>query len=57
MRRDQAGAAHERAAEVHERAVFEGLGDVAAHRLAAEREREAARGNPRAAQEADRRGA
>ncbi|OBI43201.1 hypothetical protein [Mycobacterium colombiense] len=50
----QAGVAHERAAEVHERAVAEGLGDVAAHRRAAEKEREAARRNFVAAQEARR---
>lgn len=49
----EAAAAHERAAEIHELAVAEGLGDVGAHRLAAEREREAARRNFLAAQEAD----
>jgi hypothetical protein len=49
-----AGAAHVRAAEVHELAVEEGLGDVAAQRRAAEREREAARRNLPAAREADR---
>ncbi|OBI89756.1 hypothetical protein [Mycobacterium sp. 1245805.9] len=48
-----AGAAHERAAEVEELAVAEGLGDVAAHRRAAAKEREAARRELRAAQEAD----
>jgi hypothetical protein len=49
----EAGAAHERAAEVHELAVEEGLGDVAAHRRAAEWEREAARRDLQAAQQAD----
>ena len=39
----EAGAADERAAHVEELAVREGLGDVAAHRCAAQREREAAR--------------
>ena len=48
-----AGAAHERAAEVEELAVEEGLGDVAAHRRAANREREAARRELQAAQQAD----
>ncbi len=47
-----AGAAHERAAEVHELAVEEGLGDVGAHERAAAREREAARRDYLAAQEA-----
>src|ERR1700739_5057107 len=49
-----AGAAHERAAEIHELAVEEGLGDVAAHRRAAEWGREAARRDLLAAQAADR---
>ncbi|MCV7445008.1 hypothetical protein AWB91_24840 [Mycobacterium paraense] len=49
----EAGAAHERAAEIEELAVVEGLGDVDAHRRAAERERDAARRDLRAAQEAD----
>ncbi|RDH77992.1 hypothetical protein DVS77_14240 [Mycolicibacterium moriokaense] len=49
----QAAAAHERAAEIEELAVEEGLGDVAAHRQAAVREREAARRNLIEAQEAD----
>jgi hypothetical protein len=53
QRHYDAGAAHERAAEVEELAVHEGLGDVAAHRRAAEREREAARRDYVAAQEAD----
>ncbi|WP_407685272.1 hypothetical protein [Mycobacterium sp. HUMS_1102779] len=48
-----AAAAHERAAEAHELALEEGLGDVAAHRLAAEREREAARRDLMTAQEAE----
>lgn len=52
LRHYEAGAAHERAAEVHEAAVKEGLGDVAAHRLAAAREREAARRDLQFAQEA-----
>ncbi|MEY8018151.1 hypothetical protein [Mycobacterium servetii] len=50
----RAAHAHERAAEAHELAVEEGLGDVAAHRLAAEGEREAARRDLTTAQEADR---
>jgi len=50
----EAGAAHERAAEIQELAVQEGLGDVAAHQRAAERERAAARRNMAAAQESDR---
>jgi hypothetical protein len=49
----EAGAAHERAAEVEELAVEEGLGDVAAHRRAAQKEREAARRDLQAAQQAD----
>ncbi len=49
----EAGAAHERAAQIHELAVEEGLGDVAAHQRAAEMEREAARRDLEAAQEAD----
>lgn len=49
----EAGAAHERAAEVEELAVEERLGDVAAHRRAAEKEREAARRDLQAAQQAD----
>jgi hypothetical protein len=52
QRHYEAGVAHERAAEVEERAVAEGLGDVAAHQRAAEKEREAARRNFIAAQEA-----
>jgi hypothetical protein len=52
QRHYEAGAAHERAAELQELAVEEGLGDVAAHRRAAEREREAARRDYLAAQEA-----
>ena len=50
----EAGAAHERAAEIQELAVEEGLGDVAAHQRAAVREREAARRDYLAAQEAER---
>lgn len=53
-RQYQAAAAHERAAEVHGRAVEEGLGDVAAHRRAAAKERAAARRDYQGAQEADR---
>lgn len=49
----EAGAGHERAARIEERAATDGLGDVAAHRRAAERERDAARRDLRAAQEAD----
>ncbi|OBH40436.1 hypothetical protein [Mycobacterium mantenii] len=48
----EAAIAHERAAEIQELAVAEGLGDVDAHKRAAEREREAARRNFVAAQEA-----
>ncbi|MEB4208623.1 hypothetical protein [Mycobacterium sp. 94-17] len=54
QRQYEAAAAHERAAEVHELAVKEGLGDVAAHRRAAEKERESARRDYQKAQEADR---
>lgn len=50
----QAAAAHERAAAVHERAADVGVGDIAAHRRAAEREREAARRDLLVAQSADR---
>ncbi|HUE34809.1 MAG TPA: hypothetical protein VMQ38_18450 [Mycobacterium sp.] len=50
----EAGAAHERAADVEELAVREGLGDVSAHQRAAQREREAARRDLAAAQEFDR---
>jgi hypothetical protein len=50
----EAGAAHERAAEIEELAVEEGLGDVSAHQRAAERERAAARRDLQAAQEFDR---
>jgi hypothetical protein len=53
QRHYDAGVAHERAAEVEELAVHQGLGDVAAHQRAAEREREAARRDYVAAQEAD----
>ncbi|GAB4611463.1 hypothetical protein MOKP35_39110 [Mycobacterium avium subsp. hominissuis] len=49
----QAAIAHERVAEVEDRAVAEGLGDVAAHQRAADREREAARRNFMAAQQAN----
>lgn len=49
----QAAIAHERAAEVEDRAVAEGLGNVAAHQRAADREREAARRNFMAAQQAN----
>jgi hypothetical protein len=52
QRHYEAGVAHERAAEVEERAVAEGLGDVEAHRRAAEKEYEAARRHFIAAQEA-----
>jgi hypothetical protein len=51
----EAGATHERAAEIQELAVQEGLGDVDAHRQAAERERQAALRDLQAAQEFDRR--
>ncbi len=53
QRHYEAGGAHVRAAKVEERAVAEGLGDVAAHRRAAEKEHQAARRNFIAAQEAD----
>lgn len=49
----EAAAAHERAAEVEDLAVEEGIGDVAAHKQAAVREREAARRNLIEAQEAE----
>jgi hypothetical protein len=39
QRHYEAGAADERAAEIEELAVREGLGDVAAHQRAAERQR------------------
>ncbi len=54
---EAAELAHQRDVEAHRRELrrhYEGLGDVEAHQRAAEREREAARRDLRAAQEADR---
>ena len=54
LRHYEAGVTHERASEVHQRAALEGLGDVTAHRLAANREREAARHHFQISQESGR---
>lgn len=54
QRHYEAGAAHERAAEVEETAAREDVGDVDAHQRAAQRQREAARRELQAAQESGR---